>query len=331
MAIRLRASARVRTLFAAASESFTRLRAPLIGVLVLAFTVLAALGLKRIREEVRSFPDLKVHPRALRPVSVPRWADDSLVRSLRQTSSLVPSFSILDPELRSSLDRCYRRDPWIREVTSVDRVFPNRLRVAARVRKAIATVEQNDPSSATGKAYVPVDVDVVRLPGSFPQPPQGRSPLTPVILGASSGNPPAPGRVWDDASIREGVAVALELYALYNSPIHEKVRIAAIDVANAEGRIEPSSSEIVLVTEDGKHVQWGRSTRSPAFGELTTARKIDHLRRILDSYPGLAGVEIAKVLFEQPYVVLEPLLSSPTLQGTRPDVKVAQSSAKPSG
>ncbi|MBI1849280.1 MAG: hypothetical protein HYR85_02945 [Planctomycetes bacterium] len=272
---------------------------------LLAFTVLAAIGLRRMKGEVEHFPDIQVYPRAFRPVRVPTWADDSLVRSLRETSAELPPFSILDADLRASLDRHWRRNPWVREITRVDKEFPNKLTVTARIRRPIAYVELPDKSAPDGVAWFPVDSSCVRLPGETTTPPKPGATPIPLVQGTGAATVPAAGRVWDDEGVRDGVAIALELFDLYNSPIYDRLKIAAIDVRNTGGRIDRKASEIVLATDAGKLILWGRSRRTKAFGEISTADKLAHLTRILDAYPSLAGVEKAKVYFEQPYVVLE--------------------------
>jgi hypothetical protein len=312
-------ASRIRRFFSALGSALYRTRRAFAIAGILAFTVLAAVGLRRMKGEVERFPDLQVYPRAFRPVRVPSWADDSLVRSLRETSAALPPFSILDPDLKGTLDRHWRRNPWVREVTRVDKEFPNRLTVTAKIRRPIAWIELADREAPDGVAWFPVDASCVRLPGEVVEPPKASEPPIPLVRGAGARSVPGEGRVWNDEAIRDGVAVALELFDLYNSPLYGRVSIAAIDVANTGGRVDAKASEIVLVTDSGKQILWGRSRRTRAFGELPTGEKLEHLDRILEAYPGLAGVEQAKVQFEQPYVVLEAPPGAPTGHGGSTD------------
>lgn len=199
------------------------------------------------------------------------------------------SWSIFDEEAVGRVGQAFARNPWIRRVTLVERVFPDRLRIKFDYRSPYATVR-------TAEGWIVVDRDRVRIPGLWAERPP--SELATDVTGA--GELPAVGAKWGSESLEAGFEVA-EL--VESEPILAKAGVRAVDVSNVGGKVNPRSSEVALMTESGCVVYWGRPSSTKKFGELTTAQKIANLQRVLKEYPGLGDLEYARVCFKDPTVM----------------------------
>lgn len=217
----------------------------------------------------------------LRTAVAPRWAS-------RQGEELVriegAGKSIFDPELVEQVGRKFESCPWIRKVTAVERVFPDRLLVRFEYRRAHAAIRREN-------GYVLVDRDGVRLPGVYVAPPPCER--TVQITGVAS-LPPEPGTVWRDESLRAAVAMA---DFIPESALLRRLGIREVDVANFGGRQDPRRSELSLVTAGGCVMAWGRTPQTSKFGDLSTEEKLENLREVLAVYPDLNGLKRVTLYF----------------------------------
>jgi hypothetical protein len=111
------------------------------------------------------------------------------------------------------------------------------------------------------------------------------------VAGAAS-VPPAPGRVWEGPEI----ASALELASLAEGEsILRGFDVRVVDVANLNGRRDPKSPDLSLVTATGAIIGWGRAPSASRFGEPALSEKLDNLRRAAENYPRLEGVSFVRV------------------------------------
>jgi hypothetical protein len=211
----------------------------------------------------------------------PRWADRTGEEIVRLD---LGGGSLFDRSLVERVGRAFEASPWIRRVLSVERVFPNQLRVRFEYRRAYAAVRRPN-------GHVLVDADGVRLPGVWADPPTCERPA--AITGVASA-PPAPGKVWEDPALRAGVALADFVHA---DPILRRLGVKEIDVANFGGRVDPRRSEVALVTAGGCVIHWGRDPSQSRFGDPSTDEKLENLREVLAVYPDLAGLRSVKVYF----------------------------------
>src|SRR6185503_1608483 len=189
-----------------------------------------------------------------------------------------------DPKLVERVGRTFEECPWVRKVTAVERVFPDRLLIKFEYRKAHAAIRREN-------GFVVVDRDGVRLPGVYAAPPTCER--TVQITGVAS-LPPEPGKVWDDASLRSAVAMADYI------PEHSLLRrlgIREVDVANFGGRQDPRRSELSLVASNGCVLAWGRTPQTSKFGDLSTEEKLENLREVLAVYPDLNGLKRVTLYF----------------------------------
>jgi hypothetical protein len=211
----------------------------------------------------------------------PRWAKSQGEELVRIEGA---GRSIFDPELVERVGKTFEACPWIRKVTAVERVFPDRLLIKFEYRRAHAAVRREN-------GYVLVDRDGVRLPGVYTTPPTCERAVQ--ITGLAS-LPPEPGKVWDDGSLRAAVAM---VDFIPESSLLSRLGIREVDVANFGGRQDPRRSEMSLVASSGCVVAWGRTSQTSKFGDLSTEEKLENLREVLAVYPDLNGLKRVTLYF----------------------------------
>lgn len=219
-----------------------------------------------LRNYVSQLACYQVDTHTLAPKALPSWAGEGVKRDLALLPGLPDRFSIMAPGICKRIARSFERSPWVAEVTSVRKSYPNRIHVRMKLRRPVAGV-------LVGRKYYLVDASGRRLTGAIDRWSQGSDAL-PVIL-STTRELPAPGDIWANEGVVAGAAVA---GTLLNSREGLRTRFSAIDVGNVGGRRSRYDSEIVLVTHQGTRVKWGRSpllVRSP--GELTPVEKISKM------------------------------------------------------
>jgi len=265
-------------------------------LLVIALVMLLWVAARRSHAFVARHPAFVVDPAATVAHSPAPWLTRDDLLSIREGSGLLGRrFSFFTPGLDGIFARGYEGSPWVRRVTAVRLVYPNRVNVGLLVRKPVCGVP------APGDWMILVDETGVRLPGLRSGPPDGVArPF--LSLAGVTGNPPEPGEVWS-GQVWEGAAVAVDLLGLAPRVIRE-AGVAAIDVSNVGGRVDRVAAEIVLTTKSGVRIEWGRSRRS-RLGSLDPSieDKFRRLRRALRAYPRLGGVKTVKLQYDELYVV----------------------------
>jgi hypothetical protein len=211
----------------------------------------------------------------------PRWANSQGEELIRIEGS---GRSIFDPKLVEHVGRTFEDCPWVRKVTAVERVFPDRLLIKFEYRKAHAAIRREN-------GFVLVDRDGVRLPGVYAAPPACEQSVQ--ITGVAS-LPPEPGKTWDDESLKAAVAMA---DFIPGNSILRRLGVREVDVANFGGRQDPRRSELSLVTSNGCLVAWGRTSQTSKFGDLSTEEKLENLREVLAVYPDLNGLKRVTLYF----------------------------------
>lgn len=222
--------------------------------------------------------DFKIPQPSARATVAPPWADPSAGESV--VTLPAGRDSLLDPDLVPNVAASFASNPWVRRVISVERAFPDQIRVKLELRTARLSVRR-------AGGYVLVDRDGFRLPGVYE-----KAPRHTMEVAGTAGVPPSPGRAWDGPEI----AWSLELAALAEGEsILRALDIRAVDVSNLNGRRDPKSPDLSLVTATGSVIGWGRAPSAPRFGEPALSEKLDNLRRAAENYPRFEGVATVKV------------------------------------
>jgi hypothetical protein len=211
----------------------------------------------------------------------PAWTD-------RQGEEIVkianPGATLFDEALVAKVGKAFEDCAWIRRVTAVERLFPDQLRIRFEYRTARVAVRCEN-------GYVLVDADGVRLPGVYVEPPACERSTRVAGVGT---RPPEPGKVWDHAALKAGMAMAdyVESTALLS-----RLKVREVNVANHGGRLDPRLSEVTLLTSSGVELAWGRTPDTSRFGDPSPEEKLENLREVLAAYPELSGVRRVKIHF----------------------------------
>jgi hypothetical protein len=279
-------------------------RGAILLAIVVLLLVLVGLGLKRIRQYVSSRPEHRVDLAAVRVVERPPWLTDEDVAALTRSAALTGTAGFFDADLPDRVRDAWNRSPVVAGAPRVARLHPNRLVVDVPVRRPVVAVRDFGDASLP---LVLLDRAAVVWPERFAQPvPERFGPLLVIecydqdALSVT----PAPGYAWRDRRILEGLAVAIDLRLGLDEALAERLRLRTIDVTNV-GVERAGVSEIVLATEDGIHVEWGRSSASPRAGrELAVEEKIENLRQAFRD-PAAVDGHVVKVQFERPVLAPE--------------------------
>lgn len=275
----LRLSSRVRALRSALAA-----RRPLIGKIALRVGAAASLVFivllvhRSAYALITKSPDFKIPKSMARAAVAPPWADAASTESV----VLLPAGrdTLMDADLVTGVAASFASNPWVRRVVAVERAFPDQIRVRLEMRTPRLSVRR-------AGGLILVDRDGVRLPGVY-----DRNPLRSMEVTGTASAPPAAGRVWEGPEI----ARALEMAALAEGErILRGLDVRAIDVSNLNGRRDPKSPDLSLVTACGAVIGWGRAPSDPRFGEPALSEKLDNLRRAAENYPRLEGVASVKV------------------------------------
>jgi hypothetical protein len=258
-------------------------------MLLAAFIVVAGYFLLReVRGYVMGLERFQVSPATLKFTKTPTWVTPKVEEQLSRVPDLPESFSLLEPGLAKRVAEAYARNPWVADVSGVERRFPSCLKVHLTLRQPMAVVRYRG-------FYHLVDGEGVRLPLQFRSWPHPDFQL-PVIVGASV-EPPPSGSLWPDRSVRAGCAVARLLAAQnFNRPL----TVTTIDASNVGGRVSRGDPDIVLLTTSGASIFWGRSPLEwqPGDGSQTVSRKIAYLRRLAE-HENLDRMEYADIRYDR--------------------------------
>jgi len=215
-----------------------------------------------------------VAPKLSLPQPTPVWWEKGFEAEINRSVSFVHGASILDGSLLRRIAEGYRTCPWVREVVSVRKRFPDEIEASIRIRWPVAAVKVR---TRRGLAYALLGGDGVRLPKTYGHWPQPELDV-PFIEGVSC-PAPEPGGRWAEKSVQDAVRIV----ALLNGSdvIRRTVRITAVDVSNYGGRGNPTRSEFLLRAEGNCVIAWGRSPDTETPGELPVEEKIAKLERFL--------------------------------------------------
>jgi len=198
----------------------------------------------------------------------PEWLPPSVVQQLESSSALEEGTSIFAPDLLRGIRAGFLQSGWVKEVRWVRKSFPDTITCGLKLRRPCGAV-------LSKVYYYLTDSDGVRLPGAYKDwPSDGFS--VPMITGAGGRVPPV-GQAWEDDSVGAAVSVLKKLAA---SEGWDELGIKSIDVSNLGGRVNRGESDIVLRTEVGTEIWWGRAPGTKSVGERSVESKVAELSEI---------------------------------------------------
>lgn len=200
---------------------------------------------------------------------------NSALVEYRRLGAYAAGRSLLDPLLLRDLKLKYLQSPWVREVCSLRRVFPDKVLVEFIPREPFAQVLSDG-------YYWVVDDEGMLLPVAGTR--KARAGL--AVMRGDIRNRPKNGEYWNDQGIIGGVRALnlLRKSAVCDSlPVREIVlkRAGFIDRLSNPGRSRP---RMMMYTTNGYSVDWG--TVSEDFpGEMSSQEKIALLRQLVAQCP----------------------------------------------
>ena len=247
------------------------------------------LALAVARDKAVDISDFQVSPANLEFISKPDWVRGPIERQLRNCGWTEEKVSLLDSQTPRKIWSWLSANPLVKEVKSVERQFPNRVRAKVELREPTAFILR-------GRYYYIVDGDGTRLPGKFASTAQAELELLLVVYVRSS--PPPAGKKWDDPAVVE--AAKLARFLKNHQDLVDVAGITAIDSSNIGGRRTPRESELVLVTADHTKIFWGRGLGSGSVTELPAQQKIENLQKVIEQAGSLSDKEYVDIRFADP-------------------------------
>jgi hypothetical protein len=184
-------------------------------------------------------------------------------------------FSAFDPRLVPTMTYVLEQLPWVEKVESLTLEYP------AKIRFALSVLEPTALVRTSGNRAVAVAKEGQPFPRSYIKGVKDEgSPALPLITGLNMR--------------KDGRDLMLSVLALIDrlreQKLLEKANIHAIDVENYSGRKDSQESEIVLVTESGMRIGWGRLEDTDRV-HLSFAKKAMKLSRFLNDGPAIGTIE----------------------------------------
>lgn len=209
----------------------------------------------------------------------PAWMSDFLAEQIIKTAQPAGTHSSFSHQMLVDSEKMLRSNHWIREVKQLRRVYGktpgDTLEIDCDYRSPIALVHW-------GEYYWLIDDQSVKLPEQYtsqqvPRIVVGRDRKMNIrIIEGIQQPPPESGKKW----IGEDLAAGLEMARLLlGRPYTEE--IVKIDVSNFEGRKEDREAHVVLVTQYGTEIRWGRPPSArDFFVEVPVAKKLEYLQQL---------------------------------------------------
>jgi hypothetical protein len=223
-------------------------------------------------------PEYQVNLKDLKKRLIPRWGFYDKDLNLEPVQ--------LAGNVTRDIYKRLQRFPWIDRLFWVRRDYLNGIKIC--IKRLIPYI-----AVQTRYGWIFLDRGAKRLPGTYPVMPRLR-PSVIKVTGVFS-LPPQVGQRWSETEI----LAALELaHIIERSEVLRAIGIKYIDVSNINGRLDPRVSEIVLITEKGVNILWGRPRLTARYGEPTVQQKIDYLSSLMRRDPDLSGRRYAKVYIQ---------------------------------
>lgn len=202
----------------------------------------------------------------------PRWASDELVREILLSSGIHHDDFLLDKELTMRWAQNLSRNPWVKKVNRVRKLYSGEVRFDCELRRPVAMLRQ-------GFSVRYVDAEGVVLPEATLVVPYGHV----IKLRGSVAALPQPGESIRDDALIAGIQVLAWIRGADEQLKPEErlwSELAVLDVSNYNGRVDLSVSHLTLYTNNSTEVRWGAAVgRSVPYGEASAKCKINTLYR----------------------------------------------------
>jgi hypothetical protein len=250
-------------------------------------------------------PRFKVYPEMSRCLSRPVWLASSermtsrIVGEIQEALAQCPSDTIFSEDLEEIIAARAVSSSWVESIQTLERVFPSQYRIELKLRQPTAVFRPRDRSYfIDGNGVVLAAVDQLDF-GEV-------STVLPLITGYDRSTRLVKGRKALDPKLEEGAWVSREIGVFDELGISSQVKVDRIDVTNF-GQGKPD--DVVLLTDTGVRIFWGRSSMDPRFQTIDPSprEKAEKLKKVLKERPYLAGVETVKLTFDKTFITLKAM------------------------
>lgn len=305
MAARSRNTRKARVVPALGPE---RTRRALTGIMrvIAAALVLACLATtaSRLAARAKERPRFLVDPALVMQDTLPGWVPAEVAAAIAARLSVMPTVPIFAPDFASRLRAAVlASSAWVDAVPKIEPVFPNRARLDLVLRQPVAAIDIDDRRYLLDPTGAVLHEESTFRPSEFPFPVWR-------VLGAQPARTPRLGDPFPDPRVADAVGVAVELTTL-PSDLELALRDARIVAIQIRPEVTVAGlypGEVLLRAADSDAVvRYGRAasyrtTAGDAVGllEKPTAQKITHLKQITELFPGLRGLEEARLDYDRP-------------------------------
>jgi hypothetical protein len=211
----------------------------------------------------------------------PLWASEELLAKIKEAASRNEDFTV-DDDLAASIAKNLSTVVWLENVKV--RVAGDTVIVSANWKRPVALYRGDDR-----QVYVASDLTILDYVSLH------TAPIV-ELTGVGSGNAPSVGKVWDKADVAAAVEVLrlLEKMDMITTKKPLLSRIGSIDMSNLDGRKSAAEPHIVLVTKDGKKINWGAAVGTTQ--KYLEASDQEKLASLYDSYKADGTLEKYKYI-----------------------------------
>ena len=247
-------------------------RGPLVlGVVVFVGVIVLAV---RAHKEAQLSPRFQVDPARALVHARPAWLPEDLALSLSEhlSARLGEPLSLVDAGNLQAWEPLLADEPWVREVSALEPVFPGRARVRLSLRRPVLSLADGylagDDGQILGRGHVNLDPEPRRLVGPS-----------------------------QEADRRACAQAAAELL-----PYRAQLADWGVLIQEVESW---GGGRVAFHDERGVIFDWGRARGSSAYAEVDLAPelKVENLLRALEAKPGLVGVGRVELWRAEPTLV----------------------------
>ncbi|MDA0282719.1 MAG: hypothetical protein O3B13_08945 [Planctomycetota bacterium] len=245
------------------------------GALAGAIFVLTPMAL-RIMPNLSAREEYRLRTRDVEVPSPPRWVPIGFVDQVIGSANLPDEVSVLDPELATLIAEAFEQHPWVQKPVTVQISVPARAKVSFDYREPVAMVSVSD-------GYYPVDEEGILLPpGDFPPSDIG---LYPKITGMTTVPLAGVGLAWGDERVTAAARLSVVLFPYWN-----EWKLRSVEVPpRATAEVLYEELRLVVTTDGGSRIIWGRPPGNNHPLEVTDEQKIGRLKSFLSKARSFDG------------------------------------------
>lgn len=212
--------------------------------------------------------------------TLPEWMTlkpEAINAQISRDEFLSRPHSIFEANLVENVAARYEKLPWIKKVTRVEKIYPNKLRIEFIWRMPAAKVQYQLP----GKNYL-VDEEGMALEPVYDEA-RLDSPL-PLIVNAPGDRPvPRPGETWPQEEVRAAARLAKFLQPLLRELKEKEGRqyvVDSVEKIDVSGFGNERQCSLTLLTRNGKAIEWGNAVGGETSNEPGAEKKLATLRKL---------------------------------------------------